>query len=87
MALLQTSAKALLAWLRGSRVRAKSSASKACRLESVLLLDVQMHHILVVVQECGDVYLSELVDESRYVRNVLVFVAEVDVLVVDPTVA
>lgn len=88
MALLQTGTKTLLAWLRGScGVRAKSSASEACGLESVLLLDVEVHHVLVVVQERGDVYLSELVDESRYVRNVLVFVAEVDILVIDPTVA
>lgn len=88
MTFLQTSTQALLAWLRGSRdVRTKSATSKACGLESVLLLDVQVHHVLVVVQECGDVYLSELVDQSRYVWDVLVFIAEVDVLVVDPTVA
>lgn len=46
-----------------------------------------MHHILVVIQEGGDVNLSKLVDEARDVRNVLVFVAEVHILVIDAAVA
>ena len=46
-----------------------------------------MHHVLVIIQEGGDVYLSELIDEPRNMRNVLVFVAEVDVLVVYAAIA
>lgn len=46
-----------------------------------------MHHVLVIVEESGDVDLAELVDEAWYVRDVLVFVAEVDVLVVNAPVA
>ena len=58
-------------------------------LRNFVLLNIQIHHVCVVVEECSHVDLAELVHEQAarlHVRYVLILVTKVNLLVVDASI-